>query len=80
MIGKDTLSRWQTAAPFAMSFLLVPLMWVGAVNGGWWLALVPVAAFWVTRWATRPGSAQHPSSPQAESPPQSSPVHSCCEA
>lgn len=45
MIGKETLSRWQTAAPFAMSFLLVPLMWVGAVNGGWWLALVPVVTW-----------------------------------
>ncbi len=45
MIGTDALSRWQMAAPFAMSFLLVPIMWLGAINGGWMLALVPIVTW-----------------------------------
>ena len=30
------------ALPFAISFLTLPLLWLGATNGGWWIALVPL--------------------------------------
>ncbi|MCB1339848.1 MAG: alkane 1-monooxygenase [Pseudooceanicola sp.] len=40
MIPPDILGRWQTALPFATSFLLVPILWLGAVKGGLWVLLV----------------------------------------
>ena len=38
---------WRDAAPFALSLLTVPLIWIGAVQGGWWLVLVPLYVWWV---------------------------------
>lgn len=46
MIASETLSRWQTALPFWASFLLVPLIWISAIAGGWWLLLVPLSTWW----------------------------------
>ena len=34
------------AAPFAMSFLLVPLVWVAAFWGGWTVFLLPIAMWY----------------------------------
>jgi len=42
MIAPETLSRWQSAIPFAATFLLVPLVWFTAYQGGWWPILVPI--------------------------------------
>ncbi|MFZ5964509.1 alkane 1-monooxygenase [Thalassococcus sp. BH17M4-6] len=39
------LSHFAAALPFWLSLALVPLVWVGAVQGGWWV-LLPVAATW----------------------------------
>lgn len=47
MIPPETLSRWQSAAPFWMSFLLVPLVWTGAVLGSWWILLTPLATWYL---------------------------------
>jgi len=47
MTSSSTLSRWQSAVPFWISLLLVPLIWFGALAGGWWLALVPLATWWL---------------------------------
>ncbi|TMV04906.1 alkane 1-monooxygenase [Ruegeria sediminis] len=46
MISHESLSRWQSALPFWASFLLVPLIWVTASLGGWWLILVPLSTWW----------------------------------
>ena len=43
----DHLARWQHALPFWLSFLLVPLLWISAVMGGWWLLLVPVVTWYL---------------------------------
>ena len=45
MIAADTLSRWQNALPFASSFLLVPLTWFCAVQGGWLILLIPIVTW-----------------------------------
>lgn len=47
MISAETLSRWQSAAPFWVSFLLIPMIWIAAALGGWWLLLVPLATWWL---------------------------------
>ncbi|MEM7088348.1 MAG: alkane 1-monooxygenase [Pseudomonadota bacterium] len=46
MIASDTLSRWQTALPFWVSLLLIPLIWATAFAGGWWILLVPASTWW----------------------------------
>ncbi len=45
MIERDQLAQWQRAAPFWISIGLLPLAWIGAVNGGWTLLLLPVATW-----------------------------------
>jgi alkane 1-monooxygenase len=35
------------ALPFALSFLLIPLLWLGAVMGGWWVAVMPLCAWYL---------------------------------
>ncbi|KIC40719.1 alkane 1-monooxygenase [Ruegeria sp. ANG-R] len=46
MIASDTLSRWQSALPFWISYLLIPLIWVTSAAGGWWVLLVPLSTWW----------------------------------
>ncbi|NVO57652.1 alkane 1-monooxygenase [Rhodobacteraceae bacterium B1Z28] len=46
MIASDTVSRWQSALPFWVSILLIPLIWTTAVTGGWWVLLVPLSTWW----------------------------------
>ena len=45
MIAPDTLSRWQSALPFATALLLVPLIWVCAHYGGWSVLLIPIVTW-----------------------------------
>ncbi|WP_291734947.1 alkane 1-monooxygenase [Leisingera sp. F5] len=45
MIAPETLARWQSALPFWMSFLLLPLVWISAVYGGWTLVLPPLVTW-----------------------------------
>ncbi len=47
MIASDTLSRWQSALPFWVSYLLIPLIWMTTTAGGWWVLLVPLSTWWV---------------------------------
>ena len=44
-IPTKRLARLTSALPFWMSILLIPLVWLAALNGSWWLIL-PVAATW----------------------------------
>jgi len=46
MIPAQTLARFQTALPFWMSLLLVPLAWIGAVYGGWTVVLLPLVTWY----------------------------------
>jgi len=47
MIAPQTLARWQSALPFWMSFLLLPLVWIGAIFGGWTILLAPFATWYL---------------------------------
>ncbi len=47
MIAAQTLSRATSALPFWLSFLLIPLVWFTAMQGGWWLLLIPLSTWWV---------------------------------
>lgn len=47
MISPQTLARWQSALPFWMSFLLLPLVWIGAIFGGWTVLLAPLATWYL---------------------------------
>jgi alkane 1-monooxygenase len=47
MISPEQLARWQSAAPFWLSFLLVPLIWFSAWQGGWWVILVPLVTWYL---------------------------------
>ncbi|WP_170417257.1 alkane 1-monooxygenase [Ruegeria atlantica] len=46
MIASDSLSRWQAALPYWVSFLLIPVIWLTAFAGGWWVLLVPLSTWW----------------------------------
>lgn len=47
MIPPERLSRPQSALPFWISLMLVPLALIGAVHGGWTVLLLPVATWYV---------------------------------
>jgi len=47
MISSEQLTRWQSALPFWLSFLLVPLIWFSAFQGGWWVLLVPLMTWYL---------------------------------
>ncbi|MGB0913516.1 MAG: alkane 1-monooxygenase, partial [Phaeobacter italicus] len=47
MIAPDKLRSWQTALPFWLSFLLVPLLVVSALFGGWLILLPPLATWYL---------------------------------
>ncbi len=47
MVPAEQLRRFRNAAPFWLSLALIPLAWLGAVLGGWWLALLPLSAWWL---------------------------------
>ena len=46
MIAPEKLAKWQSALPFWMSFLLVPLAWIGAFSGGWTVLLLPLVTWY----------------------------------
>ena len=41
-ISTGRVAQFQASLPFWVSFLLVPLAWISAVNGGWYILLLPV--------------------------------------
>ena len=47
MIASQTLARWQSALPFWMSFALLPLVWIGAIYGGWTILLAPLVTWYL---------------------------------
>ena len=47
MKASTRIARWQSALPFWLSFLLVPLIWVGAIQGGWTILIVPMSTWYL---------------------------------
>ncbi len=47
MIDQTQIARWQSALPFWLSFLLIPVVWISAVWGGWSVLLVPVLTWYL---------------------------------
>lgn len=47
MTASEPMSHWRSALPFWVSFLLVPVLWVSALAGGFWILLVPVSTWWL---------------------------------
>jgi len=47
MIPASTVARFSAALPFFMSFMLLPLVWVGALLGGWWVVITPLVTWYL---------------------------------
>ena len=47
MITAEQLSRPRNALPFWLSLLLIPIAWLGAVMGGWYVLLLPVVTWYL---------------------------------
>ena len=43
----ETVAKFQSALPFWISFLLLPLAWVSAIYGGWTVLLLPVVTWYL---------------------------------
>ncbi|MGB1234701.1 MAG: alkane 1-monooxygenase [Planktomarina sp.] len=41
-----TRPTWQAAIPFWMSLALIPMIWISATLGGWWVLLLPVSTWY----------------------------------
>lgn len=46
-IPADRVARLTAALPFFLSFVLIPLVWLGAILGGWWVLLTPLATWYL---------------------------------
>ncbi|MCF3596032.1 alkane 1-monooxygenase [Rhodobacteraceae bacterium LMO-12] len=47
MITAQELARPQNALPFWLSLLLIPIAWLGAILGGWYVLLLPVVTWYL---------------------------------
>lgn len=47
MIPSAQVAKFQNALPFWMSLLLIPLIWIAASLGTWWVLLVPAATWYL---------------------------------
>ncbi|WP_223421066.1 alkane 1-monooxygenase [Tateyamaria pelophila] len=43
----ETVAKFQSALPFWISFLLIPLAWVTAIHGGWTVILLPLVTWYM---------------------------------
>lgn len=48
MIPSSQVRRLQNALPFWLSLVTLPLAWLGATRGGWWVIALPVFAWWLS--------------------------------
>lgn len=46
-LSSDQLISWRRTAPFWLSLALLPLVWLGAFWGGWWVILPPLATWYL---------------------------------
>ncbi|WP_136443005.1 alkane 1-monooxygenase [Pacificoceanicola onchidii] len=47
MIPAATLGRFTSALPFFLSFILIPLVWIGAIKGDLWVLITPLCAWYL---------------------------------
>lgn len=47
MLSPDQVAKVQNALPFWLSLLLLPLVWITAFTGGWWVLLVPLSTWYL---------------------------------
>lgn len=47
MLTANDLSKLQNALPFWFSLLLIPIAWIGAIWGGWFVLLLPVCTWYL---------------------------------
>ncbi|KUF10991.1 alkane 1-monooxygenase [Pseudoponticoccus marisrubri] len=47
MIPARQVASFTAALPFGLSFLLIPLVWTGAIMGGWWILLTPLCTWYL---------------------------------
>ncbi len=47
MIASSQVAKFTNALPFWCSLLLIPLVWITAGLGGWWVALVPITTWYL---------------------------------
>ncbi len=47
MIDADKISKPQSALPFWLSLVLIPIAWLGAYCGGWTVLLLPIATWYL---------------------------------
>ena len=47
MIASAQVAKFQSALPFWMSLFLIPLIWIVAGLGSWWVVLVPVSTWYL---------------------------------
>jgi alkane 1-monooxygenase len=47
MIPAQQLARFSSALPFFLSFILIPLVWLGALMGGWWVVITPLVTWYL---------------------------------
>ena len=43
------LRDWRRALPFWLSLALLPMVWIGAVYGSWWVLIPPLATLALAR-------------------------------
>lgn len=46
MIPSSQTARWQNALPFWMTLALIPVAWLGALQGGWTVILLPIVTWY----------------------------------
>ncbi len=47
MIASSQVAKFTSALPFWCSLLLIPLVWITAGLGGWWVVLVPITTWYL---------------------------------
>ncbi|MFY0622982.1 MAG: alkane 1-monooxygenase [Pelagimonas sp.] len=47
MIPAQQVARFSSALPFFLSVILIPLVWTGAILGGWWVIVTPLVAWYL---------------------------------
>jgi len=47
MIPAQQVARFSSALPFFLSVILIPLLWIGAILGGWWVIVTPLVAWYL---------------------------------
>jgi len=47
MIPAEQVAKLSNALPFWLSMLLIPMIWITAGLGGWWVALVPLTTWYL---------------------------------